>query len=540
MKDIFKKILISLTAFILVLSFSFTHLNTSKRFEVNATEYTPTNLDKAKLMAGIMAGLGIKFVQDLSDSTVTAVYNGLNAGAKAVVDGFDYQNQIIGDYLAIGYNEAQTLIKSLYDTFGALTAGSTGYLGNDGVYNFHKETYTNPTSFGINTYGVLGSTAYIASVNQNVLYQKQTMSMDSSKRIYNYVEVYPAATCSFETEIGWFLSSLFIDSPSTDGKHRLGVRLKSNCNVYAGGQFRSGEGIVLKARNSLGNILDVVMPAGLVATQVSVDAGGLTLAPPPGGDWNDDDDVDIPAIWTKVVNWADNLSTPAKIVIGGIGGTTLSELALSLINNPVLLPPATVTPFDPVVPVEPVDPFPNPADPTNIGSWLLDGLKALGLTMATAFGLHLDPVGSAISGIQTFLDSIVENMVAGFQVMLEALIQPLVSAFSEMIQGLFTLDLPATKLKIEGIRSAIFARIPCVQETLNAWYQIMAVNGSNLISSFTFFGETFSISSGTLLQAFQGFGSMIKQAFRFVFWFIFLKGMRRRVTSFLGLVSAER
>jgi hypothetical protein len=68
----------------------------------------------------------------------------------------------------------------------------------------------------------------------------------------------------------------------------------------------------------------------------------------------------------------------------------------------------------------------------------------------------------------------------------------------------------------------------------------MAVNGSNLISSFTFFGETFSISSGTLLQAFTGFGNMIKQAFRFVFWFIFLKGMRRRVTSFLGLVSAER
>lgn len=533
MKEILKKIFINLLAIILVLNFSFTYINSSKQYQVQATEYTPTNLDKAKLIAGIMAGLGIKFVQDLSDSTVTAVYNGLNAGAKAVVDGFDYQNQIIGDYLAIGYNEAQTLIKSLYDTFGALTAGSTGYLASDGVYNFHKETYLNPTSFGISTYGVLGSTAYIASVNQHVLYQKQTMLMHNGNRIYNFIEVAPAATCSFETEIGWFLSSLFIDSPRSDGQYRLGVRLKTNCNVFAGGQFRAGNGIILIARNSMGNVIDIAMPAGLIATQISVDAGGLTLDPPTGG-WNEPGDIDLEG-WTKGLTIPD---VGDVVILGGLAAGTLAGLS----PEAVLVPSGSQTPFDPIEDPDPgnEDPY-NPPPAENAGWFAAWTAAALGAGSAL-FGY--DPVRDAFAAIQNAIQSIVQPLIDGltasFQTMLQALMQPFISAFSVMIQGLFALDIPATQLKIEGIRSAIFARIPCVEETLNAWYQIMAVNGSNLISSFTIFGETFSISSGTLLQAFQGFGSMIKQAFRFVFWFIFLKGMRRRVTSFLGLVSAER
>ena len=104
----------------------------------------------------------------------------------------------------------------------------------------------------------------------------------------------------------------------------------------------------------------------------------------------------------------------------------------------------------------------------------------------------------------------------------------------------FVIDLDITKNKLNLLFANITARIPCVNETFAAWQNIMAVQAHDLVSQVTVLGQTFTINTGQILQAFTGFGTLIKTAFRFVFWFIFLKGMRRRVTSFLGLVSTER
>ena len=540
MKKILYKIIISLSAFILVLSFSFGHLNTSKRFEVHASEYSITQ-QVAAVIAVLLAAAGIQIVNEPTLDQMQTIYNGLSVEAQGVLSSPTLGNNIVEGMIALPYAQAQTAIHSLVNTFQAWewsgTKSSNDYIATDlsnllteATIIYSDSNYIKKRSY-FNMNGIDFDFQSMSIINSST--EMNTISIPGYSQMLGYRGTYDIKAIPI-----FALGSLAYPS-WTDHADTLFLAQTFSCVRYTTHQYGNpcltGNGIdyndLVIGYPGTYSIEDLTVSTAMLG--LLMNNTGLTLpAPTNGWDNSEPGDIDLEG-WTKGLTIPD---VGDVVVLGGLAAGTLAGLS----PEAVLVPSGSQTPFDPSTEE------PDPGDeepytpPNNNGSVFFDVVKALAATFGLSMLLEADPVGNVINAAQTFLDNVVQTFTQAFSTMLKALIQPVVSAFSVMIQGLFTLDIPATQLKIEGIRSAIFARIPCVEETLNAWYDIMAVNGSNLISSFTFFGETFSISSGTLLQAFQGFGSMIKQAFRFVFWFIFLKGMRRRVTSFLGLVSAER
>ena len=529
--NILKKILITTLSIVLVFSFSFNQWNTSKSYQVKANEYVPTVKDIATLIVGVLAAAGIKVTNDLNDINVTALVNNLNSNAKSVIDSFDYVNKMYGGYVAYQYDQLQILTHGLITELNAWQFNSgtpTYYSENFGAGTVNIDSYlshmndTGWTEFKAGTYNA----NYIINGN---LVQLGKLYWNSPTDYEVYGNYYTGMTYLFALPYidsdGLFKTRIITDATN-----------KSNYSQFTNRKYMWQSGIY-----------DWFTVSGLPTTNAigfELDAGGLTLPAPLGG-WDNSQagDIDVSDFGKEI-----DLGTGLPLVV--LGGLTIEGLQDLKNKGPqdVYLGDDAITPFDKPIDTTPgsgvgtidgtVD-FPNtdsvPETNAGLAGWLGGALGALTGGLLGA----LNGILGWIKGIWEWLKQMAGSLSSILSLLL-TLPMILYNAITGALSDLFTWDLDATKLKIDELRQLMFLRIPCVNETLEAWHKIISVNGHNLTSSFTIFGHTYSWSSGSLLQAFSQFASLIQQAFRYVFWFIFLKGMRRRITAFLSAMSVER
>lgn len=534
MKDIIKKILIISSAFVLVLSFSFSHWNTSKRYQVQASEFSMT-LQVANAIAVFLAGLGIKMTSDLSFDNFQAIYNGLPEESRGILSSPTLGNNIVEGMWALTVDQVQTLAKAFITTMGLDTMPT-----NTNSYTIDGLTVP---------YDVISLNNFTA-VSTTALTNLNFTSQSNVKRyVINYEVDFLSITCVASNMCDYYA----YDRTFTDFSYLYSVPYRNaDGNVYTliiTDAINYPSKFIHSTKATIDGWLhwfasyNATWAMGF-ATGANMVSTGLTL-PAPFGGWRDSDagDIDV-SDWSKQLE--NNAGLPL-VVLGGLTATGLEDLK-NMGPNDVLLDDGIKTPFDTpkvVVPdtgagtIDGTVDFPNtdsiPETNSGLAGWIGGALGAL---TGGLFGA-LNGILGWIKGIWEWLKQMAGSLSSILSLLL-TLPMILYEAITGALSNLFTWDLDLTRQKFEGLRTAMMFRIPCMNETIQAWYDIIATNGHNLTSSFTFFGETFSWNSGQLLQAFAGFAASIKQAFRFVFWFVFLKGMRRRVTAFLGSMSVER
>lgn len=564
------KILVSFLSLLLVFSSVTSYQFQQKETQVHAVgEHTVTDL-RAYLFALILAAYGITITTADNISTqLDNVYNNLNSNAKYIVDHIDWSAQYKDGYIALASSTYALLSRGILEAVNAFNMtpntqyywSPENFLSNDSYWSFGTP-YTvtnNPSGFlsgsVINqyTFGSISSLmpgVSIVDLKSNIQTKKMFnitfQNFTYFKTMFVFVPLSTFRSTSYsDSYVGTILptDNVLALKVFTDATNASTVTYNGyiNASTYSATTYPERY-LPYSLTNSLGTQLDSL---GLYMLM-----SGLSLP-------DDPNDLQVPENWTKELDLP-NLGK--SLLIGSFIGSGAQLILNNLIPPNVPVPPTTPTPFNPPS----VDPDPIVIDPTPIPdpSVPVTDLPSLwgAITGATAAFLQnlfsgLQPIIDLLQGIKTFLQTMVQPVVdaivqlgldlitgltTAFQTMLQTLLEAMIVPFIQAFAQLWTWDITTTQLKIEELRQLMFLRIPCVNETLEAWYKIIAVNGHNLTSSFTIFGHTYTWSSGSLLQAFSQFASLIQQAFRFVFWFIFLKGMRRRITAFLSAMSVER
>jgi len=612
MKDIYKKIIISLSAFILVLSFMFTNIsiqNRSVSIRFNDNQFTSVNAGFRETAIAVIAIIaynvylsmtanevapGVQmtleqftswYIDWYTDNTNEAQLKRANEGTEA-----DWQSQQeMLDYLMatqqineLGQLQTEDAVLKKEYLF-SLSRTST-YLTNEFIdtgwikwykYNFaNDKTFVFPVINGVESirtnqiYGIsysLNDTYFIDPyyVKHNIevitkginVYRLKLSTFDNSGNLIQTMYTLDLDTLRLNELInnnGYLLTVK--KNPSASSRFHYFIPLKNN--------------LTLNESNSLGIFFsspDVLSNSYLSSTnRVNYDTGTGYIPNSDFISFNDQLSYEIP---TSLLN---NLEDSNYYVVPG---TTVTTPTL-----PTPLPEDqeddyiwSPTPTDPVIPDvdigegmpltpgvdeinDPVLSVPLPGlDDLLDGTYFKDIVvwftAWLTLTISNATNFWNTAWSNLTTGINWLGDVIVDvgkNLRDSLLFPLNAIKTTLDLFRSEVaskeldLADYFVVDLALTQSKLNLLIAKITARIPCVNETFQAWADIMAVQAHDLVSEVTVLGNTFTINTGEILQAFSGFGNWIKQAFRFVFWFIFLKGMRRRVTSFLGLVSTER
>jgi len=614
MKDIYKKIFISLSAFILVLSFMFTNLSIQNRsiyIRFNDNQFTSVNagfrelaLETLVILAyNIFISMGANHASDLvlltfeefsaryidwyTDNTNEAQLKRANEGTEA-----DWQSQQeMLDYLMatqqinelgqLQTNDAvlkKEYIQSIFNTSIRIFNDNLNF----GNVVFKTYNYTNnkkmivPEIDGINPYNNTfnSSAPYSGITSDNINYA--LLSFDYSKYNIN-LELVEKSTDIFRLKFNISNSNMnqtFYSKDLTSDQFN-NINSMNKYLIFLRGGYYTGY-------NYQYYLLPIFSDKSFnysINSLISLDRGDLfttsnanSFSLIPTTDYFHKDDYisynNTPGI--PITNVTDKLDDSNYYVVPGTTVTTPTlptplpvEDEDDYIYNP--------TPTDPTVPdvdigeVMPTTPdhettpdhsttvpIPGIGDALDgtflkdMWVWFMSWLRASFETQSFYWDSAWGNLTTGINNLGAVVRDVGKNL-------RDALLFP-INAIKATLEGFradyntkeadiadyFVIDLDITKNKFNLLIANITARIPCVNETFAAWQNIMAVQAHDLVSQVTVLGQTFTINTGQILQAFTGFGDLIKTAFRFVFWFIFLKGMRRRVTSFLGLVSTER
>lgn len=338
MKNLIKKISLSLLTLLLVFTSVSSYEFTKPEAQVQAEEFSLETM-RSKLIAIIMAAIGITITSDVTQQDLNNVYNNLSTTAKYVLNNFDYQNRFYANYYALTLAELKEVVSSLANTFKAdsLTNVPVKYYSN-GIYyspllNFSTffstrtpvtttnryDSYTDDYIFNI--YGknpTIKTEHYKISIPTNVgLYGLTFNNLKSFVSNFTYA---PLSKFTSSVKSDYFTGQTINLSDLVLAIYAVHDATNIANPFYA--LPRSGSNSLYIKYDTLAQY-----DTSELGMLVSLYGSSLTLPAPLGG-WDNSQagDIDVPNDWTK------RITNAAGLPLVVLGGLTINEL-LNLKNK---------------------------------------------------------------------------------------------------------------------------------------------------------------------------------------------------------------
>ena len=453
MKNIFKKITISLLAFTLVFSSvnTYTFIN-HDYIEVNASMTTELRNKAMALLAVILASVGVKITSDVDVVNLEKIYNNLTPTAKTVIDEFDYQNKSYQGYYGLHVGQYAEVAHSLINTMKLWTMGIGAkiVLDNNGELKSDFKDFVGSSviftglgqgvkEYDINgySYSIIDTSSYSFPMSYLELDQLQVKNQLLN---FTYLNAYISAV-SF-SNLSYKISDTEFNTGKTLTANDIVLSFVYETDGIINNVPKRGNKYYFPLLSNYATSYRNVTLNSAIAGLFTMAYDGMTLPAPPGG-WVDSEpgDIDVPSNWRKALDY---LGLPL-VVLGGLNAQQLEDLKntgpndVTLGDIPEEVEEVLTRDLDVDTGVDVIDPtFPS-IDigdlMTDMAGWLAGALGALSGAIAGTLGNVGNAIGSILGSIWSTIKDILTailGLAASIALAIAAVFAPLFDWLSEI------------------------------------------------------------------------------------------------------------